>query len=730
MNEKNAFDRMAPFIQEFIYKNNWDELRPMQIEAAHIIFDTHNNLLLSSGTASGKTEAAFFPIISILHDNPSASVGALYIGPLKALINDQFERLSLLLKEADINVWHWHGDVSATEKKRLLKNPSGILQITPESLEALLMQKTIQAVKLFYDLRFIIIDEVHVFMNSDRGYQVLCLLERIQRITNNIPRRIGLSATIGNLKEASYWLGNGTGYKVETPVFKSLSRTIRLSVDNFIVKDDKSLENYNNFIYDNVNNRKAIIFTNTRGEAEEITGTMKTIAEDRKDRDIFHVHHGSVSAAFRETAERAMREENSPMVTTATITLELGIDIGKLERIIQLGSPFTCSSFVQRLGRSGRRDGISEMLFVTREKVDERKVFPENINWELLQSISIIQLYIKNKFVEPIDLLNYPFSLLYHQTMSIMTSMGEMRAAELARQMLSMPAFKNITQEDYKLLLKHLISIGHLQKTDEGGLIIGLGGEGLVNNFKFYAVFKEDLEYKVYDGSKEIGGIISPLNIGQQFALAGKTWEIIEVDYKRKRIYVVKVKGRAKAAWDGGGGFIHDEILKEMCKVLIDDESYRFLKPSASVRLQELRREFSMLSVPINDETSPMIIPAGGDTYYILPWMGTRKFMVLYRLLNLVLKNTAGIASVGGYEPYYLKVSMIVCPEELIYLIKKWCSEYKSALELLGDDETPFSSKYDEFIPSELVIKSFVYDVLDVKGFVDYFINVDWRVVK
>ena len=164
-----AFDRYAPFVQEYIYQNHWENLRSIQVAAADAIFNTDENVLLTASTASGKTEAAFFPIITLFSEDMPSSVGCIYIGPLKALINDQFSRLNDLCAEADIPVWHWHGDVAQSHKAKLMRHPSGILQITPESLEALLLHKHAAIAKLFGDLRFVVIDEVHSLLRGDRG---------------------------------------------------------------------------------------------------------------------------------------------------------------------------------------------------------------------------------------------------------------------------------------------------------------------------------------------------------------------------------------------------------------------------------------------------------------------------------------------------------------------------------------------------------------------------------
>jgi len=245
----DTFQKLAPFIQDYIYRERWDNLRDIQVGACDVIFNTDDNLLLSSGTASGKTEAAFLPVLTKLVEEPSKSLGVLYISPLKALINDQFNRLEGLLQESRIPVTKWHGDASRSDKNKLLKNPQGIMQTTPESLEAMLMHRKSEAIKLFSDLKYIIIDEVHYFMSEDRGAQLLCILERIQKLTNNVPVRIGLSATLGDYALAEKWLNSGTNRNCQTPLFNSEKRSLRLSLQHFFVKynsekkEDKEMKN-------------------------------------------------------------------------------------------------------------------------------------------------------------------------------------------------------------------------------------------------------------------------------------------------------------------------------------------------------------------------------------------------------------------------------------------------------------------------------------------------------
>ncbi|MCL2160048.1 MAG: DEAD/DEAH box helicase, partial [Oscillospiraceae bacterium] len=331
---QSAFSRLSPFIQEYIYKNRWDELRPIQEEACKVIFDTDDHLILASGTASGKTEAAFLPILTLLEADPPASAGVLYIAPMKALINDQFERLVDLLDSSGIPVCHWHGDVPQSKKTKFLKNPGGVLQITPESLEAMLTTRVQDLVRIFGDLRFVVIDEMHAFMSSERGLQVLCQLARLQRYMHTVPRRIGLSATLGDYNLPAAWLSAGTNRGVSIPNTGAIAQKIRLSVENFnreFAEEDPNLFEHPAvlYMYERTLNKKAIVFGNGRPTPDAAIMALRHQAKLHDTPDIYHVHHGAISSTLREAAEQDMKTSEGPVVIGATVTMELGVDIGR-----------------------------------------------------------------------------------------------------------------------------------------------------------------------------------------------------------------------------------------------------------------------------------------------------------------------------------------------------------------------------------------------------------------
>ncbi|MGB5970290.1 MAG: DEAD/DEAH box helicase [Spirulinaceae cyanobacterium] len=706
-----SYHRLAPFIQEYIYNNGWQELRQVQIEACEVIFDSNAHLLLATGTASGKTEAAFLPILTVLHHNPAKTIGVLYISPIKALIDDQFERLNDLLKQTHTSVCAWHGDIAQSKKKRLLKEPQGILQITPESLESLLINHHGELKRLFGDLRFIVIDEIHAFMGSQRGSQILCQLTRLSRQINQPPRRIGLSATLGDYSLAKQWLQSGTDTPVIAPEVESSKRQVRLALEHFFLAEAEEDSPYYQYIYQHSLGSKALIFTNNRTETETVIAKLRSIAQTKTTPDIYHVHHGSISAFLRERAERAMRT-SQPAVTAATVTLEMGIDIGQLERVIQVNAPFSVSSFLQRLGRTGRRGNPADMRFVcTEDELLGEEALPKQIPWQLLQSIAIIQLYLEERWIEPIPPASYPFSLLYHQTLSTLTATGELSPATLAQEVLSLPIFQTISPEDFRQLLHYLISIEHLQTTETGGLIIGLKGEKIVGNFHFYAIFDSKVEYVVKGEAGEIGSIPLPLPQGDRFTLAGKTWQIKEIDQQRKTVFVQETEGFASTSWRGGKGTIHNKVLQKMRQVLGEDVQYAYLQPGAQERLNQARQLAKVYGLATGN-----LITLEDDSCCLLPWMGTMAYGTLERYINLFIREKIDIRKVKSYSPYYLIIHLAKGKFNDLWQELIAASQLSLSNEdLIAPAEAPRLHKYDAFIPNNLLRKAYAKDCLDVK---------------
>ena len=729
----DVFAHYAPFIQDYIYRQGWQQLRPIQVAAAEEIFGSDDNVLLSASTAAGKTEAAFFPILTELAaEKDRDSINCLYIAPLKALINDQYDRLTELCADTDIPVWRWHGDVSQTQKRKMLKHPSGILQITPESLESFMINKHMDIPHLFHGLRFVVIEELHSFLRSDRGGQTFCLIERLSKLAGVQPRRIGLSATIGNLREAAQFLGAGSGHRTVAPKVKNTRQVWRLSMEHFYQTDPQAASKGFDptapvepktdeapeladpgigYIFEHTRGKKSLVFTNSREECEAVCQMLRSYSAAKHEPDRFLIHHGNLSPSFRQTAEDAMKDDDSYMTTCATATLELGIDIGKLEQAFQIDAPFTVSGFLQRMGRTGRRGNPPEMHFVMREEHPEsRAMLPDLIPWSLLQGIALVQLYLEERWVEPPEPNRLPYSLLYHQTMSTLASGGEMSPAELASRVLPLNYFRNVSQDDYRVLLQHLVRTDQIQKTERGDLIVGMAGERVVNNFKFYAVFQENEEFSVHAGSEELGTIVKPPPVGDKIAIAGRVWVVEDIDRQRHQVYCHGVKGRIPAYFGDVPGDIHPKILARMRKVLSEDTMYPYLMKNARARLTQVRDTCNIAGLP-----QKQLINLGGKMWCLFPWTGSYSFLALERLLRIKCAKRLNLRGFNSARPYFMEFAMDASAEEFFQILGEEAARDFDPLDLLYPKEVPVFDKYDEYLPDDLVRKEFAQSILDIK---------------
>lgn len=404
-----------------------------------------------------------------------------------------------------------------------------------------------------------------------------------------------------------------------------------------------------------------------------------------------------------------MRDNEEFAVTCATVTMELGIDIGQLERVVQAQAPNTVSSFLQRLGRSGRRGQPSEMMMVFREEEAlPNTPLPQLIPWELIRAIAIIQLYIEERFIEPSQRKKLPYSLLFHQTLSVLASSGELTAKRLAERVLSLPPFKNVSPDSYKTLLISMLNNDFIEMTEEKGLIVGLVGERLLKSFKFYAVFKDSEDFTVRQGSEEIGTITTPPPVGDRFALAGRVWEVEEIDVQRKLLYVHKVDGKMEISWPGDFGEIHTKILKRMKQVLIEDTDYPYLKENAKKRLELARR-----TAKNSGMLEHSIVNLGGYTYCMFPWLGTRSFRTLRKYIqkNAREHNISGIEFEGCY---YITFKMENSSD--IAFISSLCKDIEEygidCHSLVQSGEIPLFEKYDSYVPHDLLREAYAEDKL------------------
>lgn len=439
-----------------------------------------------------------------------------------------------------------------------------------------------------------------------------------------------------------------------------------------------------------------------------MTSTLREYCHARGEPERFLIHHGNLSTALRQDAEAMMKDEDALLSTCTTATLELGIDIGRLERAFQINAPFTVSGFLQRLGRTGRRGSPPEMRFVMREEEPEpRAILPATLPWELVHGVGLVESYREDRWVEPPRAGRLPYSLLFHQTLAVLAGEGELTPPELARRVLTLSPFAGISADDYRVLLRHMLAEGLVDRTETGGLIVGLEGERITSGYRFYAVFQENEEFAVRCGSRELGTLVQPPPAGERIAIAGRVWRVEEVDIRRRTVWCSPAKGRVPAFFGLCAGDIHTHILEKMCEVLRDDRDYPYLMPGARRRLAEAReaaRRSGLVDTPL--------VGLGGGFWCLAPWLGTYGFLALERLIRLHAGRTLGIRSLEVARPWYMVFTMEADAPAFFRTLADRAAAVTDPAALLYPGEVPVFEKYDRYLPEELVRKGFARGVL------------------
>lgn len=622
-----SYQLLSEPIRKYIRDKRWESLRPIQAAAISKIISTDDNYILASRTASGKTEAAFLPILSKTDFNKTG-VQVLYISPLIALINDQFYRIEELCKDLEIKVTKWHGEAKKSLKISLIKEPNGIVLITPESLEAMFVNAPYNVSALFGNLKYIVIDEIHSFLGADRGLQLMSLLFRIQQVNKARIVTIGLSATIGddNYIEAKRLTGDVANTKVlldrtkkETEAkFKYFhNSTAELSLD--LLKD----------LYKETCSHKVLIFPNSRGRTEEVAVKLRKISDRVNGHKFYYSHHSSVDKEIRESIEHfAKNNERFNFCISCTSTLELGIDIGTVDKIVQIDSTHSVASLVQRIGRSGRKEG--EKSIVNIYATDK---------WSLLQSLACWLLY-KADFLEPIQTAQRPYDILLHQMLSVVKQLSGCSQNELVKRLKNNYAFQSIEEPKLNNLIEEAIRSDFLEIIQKE-LILGIEGEKIVNTKEFYSVFKTEPNFKVIHSGKKIGDIpFSPqVRIDENLLLAAKIWKIVDIDFNGEKIFVIPARDGKKPMFFGGGGNIHSKIREEMLRILKSDEVYQELDENSSSILGELRSDFKRFKITDFTNDRPLIQKEG--KLLVCTFTGSKINKSLFFLIGLTNKGVS-----------------------------------------------------------------------------------------
>lgn len=559
-------------MRKYIYEKGWPSLTKIQEAAIKHMNLTDNNLILAAPTASGKTEAAFLPAISKSKDIKD-KLRILYISPLIALINDQFKRISNLCKDLDISVTRWHSESSISRKNKLIKDPSGILLITPESLEAMLVSDKNRAEILLKDIDFVIVDEIHGFLNTNRGLQLKSLLTRIRSYSENNPRMIGLSATIGdkNFDLAKKFFLNDR----DTNILLDRSKNDLIASLSYIESEDIN-EKIGEKVLALALGKSTLIFPNSRDKVEKLAYLLKKEVEEKSyDLRIFS-HHSSISKLKRTEIENFAKTSKENFIIVATSTLELGIDIGAVDQVIQIGSPDSVLSLSQRLGRSGRREKKSVIHQIATDK------------WDLVQSLACLELFkedVLDKMRKPVK----SFDIFAHQVLSTLLEKNGLTKDSYYRLNKSLKAFSDITDKEFEILTRHMVDKGFIEEID-GEYIVGIEAEKLMTMGSFYNQFVAKKTYQVQTDKHLIGDIdlAENLKIKDRIYLAGEVWKIETINHKSRKISVIKSDKANQRSFEGSGSFeISGEVRKKMEDILVN-KTYKNLGPLVVKSLDEM----------------------------------------------------------------------------------------------------------------------------------------------
>ncbi len=577
-----AFDRLHPALQhQIVNALGWESLRPVQeraIEAA----DEGSNLLVLAPTAGGKTEAAFFPLISRALAEPWDGLAVLYVSPIKALLNNQHERLERYYGLVGRRAAVWHGDVPASVKRRLLAEPPDCLLTTPESLEGMLVSGTVRHDRLFAQVRAVVVDEVHAFARDDRGWHLLALLQRIGRLAGRDLQRLGLSATVGNEAELLEWLSAGSDRPrrvIRPPATPDPAPEVML---DFV----GGLDNAARVIAALHQGEKRLVFCDSRSRVEQLAADLRARGVST------YVSHSSLGLEERRQAERAFAGGRN-CVIVATSALELGIDVGDLDRVIQIDAPPTVSSFLQRMGRTGRRPGTNRNALLLATSDDD-----------LLQAAGLIELW-RSGFVEPATPPPMPLHILAQQVLALALQEGGIGRSEWPRWLGAVPAFKELDDATKDRVIAGMVERGILWD-DAGVLWLGREGQdayGRRNFLELVSVFSSPPLFLVLHGRRELGAVDQSTFLVRGddgppvLLLAGQAWRVNHLDWRRRRAFVVPADDAGRSRWRGRGQHLGHAHCRAIRKLLATDDLSRMWSKRAVARIAAIRDEMPWLEV-------------------------------------------------------------------------------------------------------------------------------------
>jgi len=722
--ESRAFELLHEDVQRWIWSKQWSALRDIQEGAIPIILAAERDLIISAGTASGKTEAAFLPIVSRLADDgnkPGDGYGAIYCAPLKALLNDQESRMESLCEMANVPVVKWHGDAHQAKKASSIKRPGGILLITPESLEAMLMHRGRDMARLFRGLKYVVIDEMHVFLDSARGCQLLSIIHRIEKAAGASTCRIGLSATLADAETSKRFLKPLNPDRVIVLPSGTYSPEIRLQVRGYsstpsaprdpgITKEER--ENWidpadtliHKDLFQLLRGGRHMIFAGSRIRVETVTDALTAMSSKQGLPHEFFAHHGNLAKEFREASEAKMRDTSMPATVVCTSTLELGIDVGDVETIAQIGPGHTVSGMRQRLGRSGRRDGRAGTMRVFIKEIGLREATHpmDAMRFDTFHTVAMITLMLR-RWNEPPEQGRMNLSTMLQQTLSMITQGGGTTAAKAWDILGGSGSFPTVDLETFKIFLRQLGRIGVIEQADDGTLLPGPLGEQLLGGRDLYSVFSKEDEYRVIDDEGHPIGQVPATNAmapGQFLLLGGRRWEVTDVSPSRREILVRRSRGGRPPVFGGEKPIPADGVINEMRRIYAEAKPPAFLDEQARRFLSEGCQTYQQHKMG----TSSTVTYA--DHIYLMPWVGGRRLNTLF----LALCD-------AGSEPSRLGLAITI-PSTKKDLTQKALAGFvtgalPSAEKLARAVEDKAVEKFDHLLGDELLTKAYASERID-----------------
>ena len=699
----SAFDKLARPVRKWIRQQGWRELRDIQARSIRTICESNADLIVAASTAGGKTEAAFLPLISEVLYEPFDGAGfdLLYIGPLKALITDQAMRLEGICQEAEVPVVPWHGDVSQSIKTRALKSPNGILLITPESLEALFIRRGLEIAHLFGKTRAVVIDELHTVLDSERGVQLRSLLTRLELVLKRPIRRVGLSATLGDMDLAKAYLRPDAASSVQLVEAEGGEAELRLQLRGYVSgdRDENSLSATDaiaKHLFRHLRGSDNLVFAGSRQRVEIYADRLRELCEKEHLPQEFHPHHASLSREHRDFVERRLKDPSKPTTTVCTSTLELGIDIGDVTCVAQIGAPFSVAALRQRLGRSGRREGQPAILrqYAVEAKLTPESSFADRLRLSLIRSIAMINLLLEG-WCEPPKPQALHLSTLVHQILSVIAQRGGATASAVYNALCREGPFRKVTTEVFADVLR---AIGHpetglIEQSGSGLLLLGPTGERLVEHYSFYAVFQTPEEFRLVADGRDLGTlpIENVLAPGMLLIFSGRRWVVQEIHDREKVIVVKPAKAGVPPVFGGDVGDIHDMVIDRMFGVLEGDASPAYMDTVSLTMLEEARAHYDQLGFRTKN-----IHDLGEHTSIIATRIGTAKTSTV----ALALRSEG--LSVEQHDGFLLVEAGDETPQ--VRLVFEEIASGK-AVDLFSGSGNLSSEKFHPYLPYALLVR-------------------------